>query len=71
MAFMATRGESRGEESRLSGQEPDHVRPCGPVRTVALMCSGKESPRKPWAGFLWDLVPILTATWKRRLPVRC
>ena len=36
------------------------------VRTVALLCLGKERPRRLWAGFLWDLVPILTAMWKWR-----
>ena len=33
--------------------------PCGPVRTVAVLCSGKERPGWPWAGCLWDLVPVL------------
>ena len=47
MALMATGGESRGEESRLLGQEPNHVGPHGPVRTVALLCLGKERPRGP------------------------
>ena len=64
-------GESRAEESRPSGQEPDHLGPRGPVRTVALLCSGKERPGKPWDGFVWDLVPVLTAMWKQRLPARC
>ena len=47
MAFIATGGESRGEESRLPGQEPDHMGPRGPVRIVALLCSGKGRPRRP------------------------
>ena len=42
MAFMAARGESRGKESRLPGQEWDHMGPCRPVRTVTLLCSEKE-----------------------------
>ena len=46
MALMATRGESRGEERRPPGQKPDHVGPRRPVRTVALLCSGKERPRR-------------------------
>ena len=37
------------------------------VRTVALLCSGKERPGRTWAGSLWDLVPVLTAMWKWRL----
>ena len=71
MALMATRGESRGEERRPPGQKPDHVGPHRPVRTVALLCSGKERPRRLWAGCLWDIVPILTAMWKWRLPHMC
>ena len=47
MALMATRGESKGEESRPPGQEPDHLGPRGPVKTVALLCVGKERPRRP------------------------
>ena len=70
-AFMATRGKPRSEKSRPPGWEPDHVEPCGPVRTAALLCSGKEMPRRLWAGCLQDRVPILTATWKQRLPARC
>ena len=45
--------------------------PCEPMRTVALLCLGKERPGSLWAGFLWDLLTILTATWKWRLPARC
>ena len=41
MAFIATGGESRGEESRPPGQEPDHMGLRGPVRTVA---QGREGP---------------------------
>ena len=41
--------------------------PHGPVITVALLFSGKERPGRPWDGFLWDLVPVLTAMWKWRL----
>ena len=44
--------------------------PHGPVITVALLFSGKERPGRPWDGFLWDLVPVLTAMWKQRLPWR-
>ena len=62
---MATGGESRDEESRPPGQEPDHVGSCRPVRTVALLCLGKERPGRPWGGFVWDLVPDLTSTWKQ------
>ena len=47
MALMATRGESKGEESRPPGQEPDHLGPRGPVKTVALLCVGKGRPRRP------------------------
>ena len=47
------------------------MEPCAPVRTMALLCSGKGRPEKLCAGHLWDRVPVLTAMWKRRLPARC
>ena len=46
MAFIATGDESRGEESRPPGQEPDHMGLRGPVRTVALLCLGKGRPTR-------------------------
>ena len=71
MAFMATRDESKGEESRPVGYEPDHVGPFGSVRTVALLCQMKEMPKRPWVGCPWDLVPVLIVMWKWRPLARC
>lgn len=63
-------GKSRGKES--SCQVRSQIKgPCGPVITMALLCSGKERPRRLWAGCPWDRIPVVTATWKQRLPARC